>query len=183
MTLGPKCFVHNSTQNEAFWDLNTDSESSRRDLYNGSVKTLFKAINKSRFFVLHPSVHQIFTKRFLNRFKSCFDTASLKISTRAFRIRIQISKRSIGRRAVVILLREKNFGPNVILRFYIRRYAFRMLDIRGLNDGGVMEPSGVFSITALYVFPHSTFLSFAHVSNPVRLTPIKKAARYKEGRK
>ena len=34
--------------------------------------------------------------------------------------------------------------------------------IKGLNDGGVMEPSGVFSITALYVFPYSTFLCFAH---------------------
>ena len=58
--------------------------------------------------------------RFFNRFKSCFDTASLKISTRAFRIRIQISKRSIGRRAVVILLQEKNFGPNVI--YYVSTF-------------------------------------------------------------
>ena len=57
---------------------------------------------------------------FLNRFKSCFDTASLKISTRAFRIRIQISKRSIGHRAVVILLQEKNFGPNVI--YYVSTF-------------------------------------------------------------
>ena len=51
---------------------------------------------------------------FLNRFKSCFDTASLKISTRAFRIRIQISKSSIGRRVMAVLLWKKNFGPNVI---------------------------------------------------------------------
>ena len=51
--------------------------------------------------------------RFLDSFKSYFDTASLKISTRAFRIRIQISKRSIVRRVMVILLQEKNFGPNV----------------------------------------------------------------------
>ena len=55
-----------------------------------------------------------------NCFKSSFDTASLKISTRAFRIRIQISKRSIGRRAVVILLQEKNFGPNVI--YYVSTF-------------------------------------------------------------
>ena len=55
-----------------------------------------------------------------NRFKSCFDTASLKISTRAFRIRIQLSKKSIGRRAVIILLQEKNFGPNVI--YYVSAF-------------------------------------------------------------
>ena len=63
--------------------------------------------------------------RFLNRFKSCFDTASLKISTRAFRIRIQISKRSILRRVMVILLQEKNFGPNV--RYYVLGHHFRSL--------------------------------------------------------
>ena len=39
--------------------------------------------------------------------------------------------------------------------------------IKGLNDGGVMEPSGVFSITALYVFPYSTFLSFAQMAETV----------------
>ena len=55
-----------------------------------------------------------------NRFKSCFDTARLKISTSPFRIRVQISKRSIGRRAVVILLQEKNFGPNVI--YYVSTF-------------------------------------------------------------
>ena len=63
---------------------------------------------------------QIFEKNVPEGFKSLFDTASLKISTRAFRIRIQISKRSIGRRAVVILLQEKNFGPNVI--YYVSTF-------------------------------------------------------------
>ena len=75
--------------------------------------------------------------RFLNRFKSCFDTASLKISTRAFRIRIQISKRSIGRRAVVILLQEKNFGPNVI--YYVSAFIdnnTKHKNIKGYLNGG-----------------------------------------------
>ena len=58
--------------------------------------------------------------RFLNRFKSCFDTAILKIATRAFRIRIQISKRSIGRRVMAVLLWKKNFGPNVI--YYVSTF-------------------------------------------------------------
>ena len=73
-----------------------------KNVVNGGCKT-----NKSRFF---------------NRFKSSFDTASLKISTRAFRIRIQISKSSIGRRVMVILLRKKNFGPNV--RYCVLGYYF-----------------------------------------------------------
>ena len=55
----------------------------------------------------------------LDRFKSCFDTGSVKISTRAFRIRIQISKRSIVRRVMVTLLKEKNFGPNVIYYVFV----------------------------------------------------------------
>ena len=62
----------------------------------------------------NPRSHANFRKNVPEGFKSLFDTASLKISTRAFRIRIQISKRSIGRRVMVILLQEKNFGPNVI---------------------------------------------------------------------
>ena len=37
-----------------------------------------------------------------------------------------------------------------------------------------MEPSGVFSITALYVFAHSTFLSFAQLANTKNTTESKK---------
>ena len=43
-----------------------------------------------------------------------FETGFRIYAIPAFRIRSQISKRSIGRRAVIILLQKKNFGPNVI---------------------------------------------------------------------
>ena len=60
----------------------------------------------------------------MDRFKLCFGTGSSWISTRAFRIFRNYWKRCNLRRAMVVLLEEKSFGPNVIY------YVSTLIEIR-----------------------------------------------------
>ena len=57
---------------------------------------------------------QIFEKKVPEGFKSRFDTAIAKYSSRAAGIFRNFGKRFDLRRVMVILLQQKNFGTNVI---------------------------------------------------------------------
>ena len=82
--------------------------------YIAGVISILCTFSMHIFDVNRAANPSVFWKIAPEGFKCCFDMLRRMSSTRAFDSSGQIEKRSIGCRAMVVLLQQKNFGPNVI---------------------------------------------------------------------
>ena len=86
--------------------------------YIAGVISILCTFSMHIFYVDKAANPSVFGKIAPEGFQCCFDMLKRMSSTRAFDSLGQIEKRSIGCRAMVVLLQQKNFGPNVVYCLY-----------------------------------------------------------------